>query len=206
MTIEHGILGPLRQDGDDSVAVMGRLHERLVEAASSNDLLDVAYRVLDTPVGPLLLAATPVGLVRVAFDVQGHDAVLDDVARRVSPRVLHAPSRLDPATRQLDEYFSGRRHSFDLALDLQLARGFRRLVLDWLANLGYGSTTSYGAVADAIGKPGAARAVGTACATNPVPVVVPCHRVVRGDGGAGGYVGGVDSKRILLALESNSRS
>ena len=205
MTFERDILTRLGQHTDESFEAMGRLHARLVEAALSEELLDVAYRILDTPVGSLLIAATPVGVVRIAFATQGHDAVLEDLARRVSPRVLRAPSRLDPATRQLDEYFSGRRHGFDLPLDLQLAHGFRRLVLGRLADLDYGSTASYAAVAAALGNPKAVRAVGTACAANPVPVVVPCHRVVRSDGGVGGYVGGVEAKRALLALETVNR-
>jgi methylated-DNA-[protein]-cysteine S-methyltransferase len=205
MTFEPDILTRLGQDNDESFEAMGRLHARLMEAGLSEDLLDVAYRILDTPVGSLLIAATPVGVVRIAFAAQGHDAVLDDLARRVSPRVLRAPSRLDLAARQMDEYFSGRRHSFDLPLDLQLAHGFRRLVLGRLADLDYGSTVSYAAVAAALGNPKAVRAVGTACATNPVPVVVPCHRVVRSDGGVGGYVGGVEAKRALLALETVNR-
>jgi methylated-DNA-[protein]-cysteine S-methyltransferase len=205
MTFERDILTRLGQHDDESVESMARLHARLVEAASSEDLLDVAYRILDTPVGSLLLAGTTVGVVRIAFDAQGHDAVLDDLARRVSPRVLRAPSRLDPAARQLDEYFSGRRHSFELPLDLQLAHGFRRLVLGRLADLDYGSTASYTAVAVALGNPKAVRAVGTACATNPVPVVAPCHRVVRSDGSVGGYVGGVEAKRALLTLETANR-
>ena len=205
MTFERDILTRLGQHTDESFEAMGRLHARLVEAALSEELLDVAYRILDTPVGSLLIAATRVGVVRIAFATQGHDAVLEDLARRVSPRVLRAPSRLDPATRQLDEYFSGRRHGFDLPLDLQLAHGFRRLVLGRLADLDYGSTVSYAAVAAALGNPKAVRAVGTACATNPVPVVVPCHRVVRSDGGVGGYVGGVEAKRALLALETVNR-
>ena len=205
MTFERDTLTRLGQHNDESFEAMGRLHARLVEAASSEELLDVAYRILDTPVGSLLIAATPVGVVRIAFATQGHDAVLEDLARRVSPRVLRAPSRLDPATRQLDEYFSGRRHGFDLPLDLHLAHGFRRLVLGRLADLDYGSTASYAAVAAALGNPKAVRAVGTACAANPVPVVVPCHRVVRSDGGVGGYVGGVEAKRALLALETVNR-
>jgi methylated-DNA-[protein]-cysteine S-methyltransferase len=205
MTFERDILTRLGQHDDESVESMARLHARLVEAASSEDLVDVAYRILDTPVGSLLLAATTVGVVRIAFDAQCHDAVLDDLARKVSPRVLRAPARLDLAARQLDEYFSGRRHSFDLPLDLQLARGFRRLVLGRLTDLDYGSMASYAAVAAALGNPKAARAVGTACAANPVPVVVPCHRVVRSDGSAGGYVGGVEAKRALLALETANR-
>ena len=205
MTFEPDILTRLGQHNDESLESMGRLHARLVGAASSEDLVDVAYRILDTPVGSLLLAATTVGVVRIAFDAQCHDAVLDDLARKVSPRVLRAPARLDLAARQLDEYFCGRRHSFDLPLDLQLARGFRRLVLGRLTDLDYGSMASYAAVAAALGNPKAARAVGTACAANPVPVVVPCHRVVRSDGSAGGYVGGVEAKRALLALETANR-
>ncbi|MCU4186318.1 methylated-DNA--[protein]-cysteine S-methyltransferase [Acidiferrimicrobium sp. IK] len=205
MSFERDILTRLGRNSDQSVQALERLHARLVEAALGEDLLDVAYRIVDTPVGPLLVAATPAGVVRVAFAVQGHEAVLDDLARRVSPRVLRAPSRLDPAARQLDEYFSGRRHRFDLPLDLQLAQGFRRLVLARLADLRYGSTASYAAVAAALDNPKAVRAVGTACATNPVPVVVPCHRVVRSDGSAGGYAGGVEAKRALLALETAHR-
>ena len=182
--------------------VAGRLHARLVDSAAGAGLLDVAYRRVATPVGTLLVAATTEGLVRVAFDLEGHDAVLETIASTVSPRVLHAPARLDDAARQLDEYFAGRRRRFDLAVDLRLASPFRRLVLEHLRTIGYGRTESYAAVAAASGSPAAVRAVGTACATNPVPVVVPCHRVVRSDGTLGGYLGGLDVKRALLALEA----
>lgn len=186
-----------------STAKLERLHARLVEQATAEGLIDVAYRTIDSPVGSLLLAATPAGLIRVAFASEGHEMVLDDLARRVSPRVLHAASHLDPAARQLEEYFTHRRRQFDLLLDLQLAHGLRRLVLSRLPDLDYGSTASYAAVATAIGHPKAVRAVGTACATNPVPIVVPCHRVVRSDGTNGGYVGGIDAKRTLIALEAS---
>lgn len=179
-----------------------RLHERLVAAAAAEGLLDVAYRTLDTPVGTLLLAATGEGLVRVAFDCQDHDAVLQNLAATVSPRILAAPARLDEAARELGEYFAGRRKVFDLPLDLRLAKGFRRGVLAHLPEIAYGRTESYAEVAAAAGSPRAVRAVGTACATNPLPLVVPCHRVVRSDGSYGGYAGGPEAKRVLLALEA----
>ncbi len=179
------------------------LRARLEAAAEAAGLLEVGYRTLDTPVGALLLAATPAGLVRVAFDVEGHDGVLQQLADAVSPRLLRAPGRLDGAARELEEYFAGRRRAFDLRLDLRLVRGpFRRAVLGLLPGIGYGATTSYTALAAAAGRPRAVRAAGTACATNPLPVVVPCHRVMRTDGSIGQYLGGSDVKRALLALES----
>jgi len=179
-----------------------RLRGRLAAAAEAEGILDVAYRTVDTPVGPLLLAATEQGLVRVAYPNQGHDAVLQALADRISPRVLHAPARLDPVARQLDDYFAGRRRRFDVPLDWRLSTGFRSTVLHHLAtDVDYGRTASYAALAALAGNPRAVRAVGTACATNPLPVVVPCHRVVRSDGSWGGYVGGPDAKRALLTLE-----
>jgi methylated-DNA-[protein]-cysteine S-methyltransferase len=179
-----------------------RLHARLVAAAEQDGVLDVAYRTLDTPVGELLLATTGQGLVRVAYDREGHDAVLAKLAESVSPRLLRAPGRLDDVSRQLGEYFAGRRREFALPLDFRLAKGFRRDVLAHLPEIGYGRTESYAQVAAAAGSPKAVRAVGTACATNPLPVIVPCHRVVRSDGSAGGYVGGADAKHTLLTLEA----
>jgi len=181
---------------------LARLHEKLAAAAQAEGLLDIAYRTLDTPVGPLLLAATDVGLVRVAYSVEDHDAVLQHLSERISPRILHAPARLEGAARELDEYFTGHRTDFDLPLDWRLSAGFRAVVLRHLAEIAYGHTASYATVAGLVGNPKAARAVGTACATNPLPVVVPCHRVVRADGGMGGYLGGADAKRTLLTLES----
>ena len=179
-----------------------RLHARLVAAAERDGVLDVAYRTIATPVGELLLAVTEQGLVRVAYPSQGHDAVLASLAQTVSPRILRAPGRLDRVSAQLDEYFAGRRTAFDLPVDFRLAAGFRRAVLDHLPVIPYGHTESYAQVAAAVGSPKAVRAVGTACAKNPVPIVVPCHRVVRSDGTAGGYAGGADAKDALLALES----
>jgi methylated-DNA-[protein]-cysteine S-methyltransferase len=187
--------------GDDSDA-LARLHSRLEREAEHADLLDVAYRTLDTPLGSLLLAATPAGLVRVAYASEGHDAVLASLADKVSPRILRAPGRLDRAAREIDEYFVGSRTHFDLPLDLRLTDGFRREVIEHLSEIGYGHRESYAAVAAAIGRPRAVRAVGTACARNPLPVVIPCHRVVRTDGSIGQYVGGVDAKQTLLTLEA----
>jgi methylated-DNA-[protein]-cysteine S-methyltransferase len=181
---------------------LSRLRDRLGLAAEAEGLLDVAYMTVDSPVGPLLLAATPKGLVRVAYDVEDHDRVLETLTRQISPRVLRAPRRLDAAARELDEYFARKRRAFDLPLDLSLSRGFRQLVQRHLPEIGYGQTRTYGQVAELVGNPKAVRAVGTACATNPLPVVVPCHRVLKADGTPGGYVGGPAAKMTLLRLEA----
>lgn len=186
----------------DDPATLERLRERLADDAQDSGSLDIAYRTLDTAVGPLLLAATDVGLVRVAFGVQDHDQVLDDLARRISPRVLRAPQRLDRVAREIDEYLAGDRRDFDLPLDLRLTSGFRRVVVEHLPRIAYGHTESYTQVATAAGNPKAVRAAGTACALNPLPIVVPCHRVVRSDGTFGNYAGGTDAKRTLLQLEA----
>ncbi len=186
----------------DDAETLSRLRDRLGLAAQAQGLLDVAYTTVDSPVGPLLLAATPHGLVRVAYDVEDHDRVLSTLSRRISPRVLRAPWRLDAAARELDEYFGGRRRVFDLPLDLSLSAGFRQLVQRHLPEIEYGQTRTYGQVAQLVGNPRAVRAVGTACATNPLPVVVPCHRVLRADGSVGGYIGGSSVKQALLRLEA----
>lgn len=179
-----------------------RLHTRLAAAAQRDGILDIAYRTVDTPVGSLLLAATEDGLVRVAYASEDHDAVLQALADRISPRILNAPARLDRAARELEEYFAGRRRTFDLPLDWRLSAGFRRAVLSHLPEIGYGQTASYAAVAGLAGNPRAVRAAASACATNPLPVVVPCHRVIYSDGRAGRYLGGPDAKRTLLTLEA----
>ncbi|NKY41112.1 methylated-DNA--[protein]-cysteine S-methyltransferase [Cellulomonas septica] len=181
---------------------LARLRAGLVARAAEEGLLDVAYRTVDSPVGPLLLARTPAGVVRVAFAVQDHDAVLQDLAVRVSPRVLEAPGALDDVARELDEYFAGSRLTFDVPVDLRLTAGFRRSVVERLPDIPYGRTASYAQVAASAGSPRAVRAVGTACALNPVPLVVPCHRVVRSDGSAGRYAGGDAAKHALLELEA----
>lgn len=164
--------------------------------------VDVAYRTVDSPVGALLLAATDAGLVRLAFGSEDHDAVLARLAEKVGPRVRERPDRLDAAATQLDEYFAGRRRRFELPLDLRLSGGFHRVVLGQLQRIEYGSTASYTAIAAAAGSPKAVRAVGRACAGNPVPVVVPCHRVLRSDGTVGRYLGGGSVKQQLLDLET----
>lgn len=179
-----------------------RLHARLAAAALDAGILDVAFRTVDTPLGALLLAATDQGLVRVAYAREDHDRVLQQLADTVSPRVLRAPARLDLAAREIEEYFVGRRTRFDLPLDFRLSAGFRRTVLAQLPDIAYGTTATYAAIAAAAGNPKAVRAVGSACATNPLPLVVPCHRVVRSDGTIGQYVGGVDAKQTLLTLEA----
>jgi methylated-DNA-[protein]-cysteine S-methyltransferase len=181
---------------------LSRLRHRLGLAAEAEGLLDVAYTTIDSPLGTLLLAATPKGLVRVAYDVEDHDRVLGTLAQRISPRVLRAPRRLDAAARELDEYFSRQRRVFDLPLDMSLSKGFRQLVQRHLPEIGYGQTRTYRQVAELVGSPQAVRAVGTACATNPLPVIVPCHRVLRADGTPGGYVGGPGAKQALLSLEA----
>ncbi|MEP6666107.1 MAG: methylated-DNA--[protein]-cysteine S-methyltransferase [Nocardioidaceae bacterium] len=196
------------RDGDMLAALVeiddettSRLHTRLVAAADKAGILDIAYRTIDTVVGPLLLAATERGLVRVAYAREDHELVLKRLAQSVSPRLLNAPGRLDLVALEIEQYFDGRRSVFDLPLDLQLAHGFRRTVLEHLPEIGYGRTASYAAIAIAAGNPTAVRAAASACATNPLPIVIPCHRVVRSDGTIGGYVGGVETKQTLLTLE-----
>lgn len=183
-------------------AARTRLHARLTAGAEKAGLLDVAYRTIDTPVGTLLLAMTEKGLLRVAYDCENHDRALETIAAEISPRILNAPKRLDAAAREIDEYFAGARTDFDLPLDFGLSRGFRRTVLRRLRRIAYGRTASYAAIAAMVDNPKAVRAVGTACATNPLPIVVPCHRVVRSDGTLGQYVGGAKVKRNLLTLEN----
>lgn len=170
--------------------------------ALDDGLVDVAYATVDSPIGPLLVAGTGAGLVRVAFSGEERGQVLEELASRLSPRVLEAPARLDPVRRQLEEYFAGRRTAFAVDIDWSLASGFRRLVLQALfAGVAFGQTVSYRELAIRAGSPRASRAVGSAMATNPVPVVVPCHRVLRTGGALGGYGGGLDVKRRLLTLE-----
>lgn len=202
MTNDIHLVTTLNQALPDSPDQLRRLRDRLAAAAQAEGILDIAYRIVDSPVGSLLLAATEVGVIRVAYAVEDHDAVLQVLSDRISPRILHAPPRLDVAARQLDEYFAGRRRTFDVPLDWRLTVGFRSAVLHHLPEIAFGSTATYAAVAELTGSPKAMRAVGTACATNPLPVIIPCHRVVRSDGSMGRYLGGIDAKASLLALEA----
>ncbi|MGE5408773.1 MAG: methylated-DNA--[protein]-cysteine S-methyltransferase [Syntrophothermus sp.] len=175
--------------------------DRLAERAAAEGLLDVAYARADSPFGPLLLARTPRGLVRVGLPNQDPDQLLSDLARRVSPRVLEAPAALDEERRELDLYFEGRLERFALPLDWRLSEGFRLRVLRQIARIPYGQTRSYAEMASGAGNERAVRAAGTACGRNPLPLVVPCHRVLRSGGGLGGYGGGLEMKRELLRLE-----
>ncbi|WP_022917906.1 methylated-DNA--[protein]-cysteine S-methyltransferase [Ruania albidiflava] len=189
-------------DRPDDDAHLADLHAHLAQRAEQDQLLDVSYRTVASPVGELLLATTQVGLVRVAFAREDFDQVLSLLADRVGPRILAHVAPLDAAARELEEYFTGQRRRFDLPLDLRLTHGFRRRVVEQLPTIDYGSTASYAEMARRAGSERAVRAVGSACATNPLPVVLPCHRVLRTDGSLGGYLGGPEAKRTLLALEA----
>ena len=174
----------------------------LTARAEEEGLLDVAYTSVDSPLGPLVVASTPKGLVRVSYtEFRGEDDVLEELARRVSPRVLEAPARLDGVRRELDEYFEGRRQRFDTPIDWSQLAGFTREVLRATARIGFGEVSSYAGVAEAAGSPRAVRAAGNALGANPMPVVVPCHRVLRTGGALGGYTGGLERKEFLLRLE-----
>jgi methylated-DNA-[protein]-cysteine S-methyltransferase len=201
----------LSGDGTDAVALalreaVGGLPAQppaIVDAAAAAGLLDVAYATLDSPVGTLILATTPVGLARLAYvDGGQEDEVLADLAARLSPRMLSAPRRLDEPRRELDEYFAGRRHRFELALDLRLLTDFARRILTATAEIPYGAVSTYRDVAVQAGSPRGSRAAGNALGSNPLPIVLPCHRVVHSGGGIGGYTGGLERKRTLLAIEA----
>jgi methylated-DNA-[protein]-cysteine S-methyltransferase len=176
--------------------------ERFASRAADEGLVDVAYARADSPLGPLLLAATPRGLACVSYsEFSSEERTLEWLAARLSPRVLEEPGRLDDARRQLDDYFAGRRRDFSLALDWGLVGAFGRRVLGRTAEIPFGSVATYGDVAREIGSPGAARATGNALGSNPMPIVVPCHRVVAAGGKMGGYTGGLERKELLLGLE-----
>jgi len=182
-----------------------RLRRALAERASEEGLVDVAFERHDTPLGPLVLGATAAGLVRVGLPAEGEEAVLEDLAERVSPRVLHASREsLERARRQLDEYFARRRRRFDVPLDWRLTAGFRRAVLHATARIPYGGTSTYREIAGEAGSPAAFRAAGSALATNPLPILVPCHRVLPSGGGIGDYRGGAAAKALLLEMERSS--
>ncbi|MBS1888429.1 MAG: methylated-DNA--[protein]-cysteine S-methyltransferase [Actinobacteria bacterium] len=180
---------------------MDKSLERLRERAAAEGLLDVAYATADSPFGTLLLARTPQGLVRLALPNEDVDATLADLAGRISPRVLEAPGRLEEERRELDAYFAGRRRSFDLPIDWQLSHGFLLRARQGIAAIPYGETRTYADLARTAGNERAVRAAGSACSRNPIPLVVPCHRVIRSDGALGLYAGGVEMKERLLELE-----
>jgi methylated-DNA-[protein]-cysteine S-methyltransferase len=173
-----------------------------LQRVAAEGLLDVAYASVDSPLGTLVVASTPRGLVRLAYTgSRGEDEVIEDLAHKLSPRVLEAPQRLDEVRRELEEYFEGRRDGFDLPIDWSLTRGFTSKVLRQTARIGFGKTSTYAEVASRAGSPRAVRAAGNALGANPIPVVVPCHRVLRSGGALGGYTGGVERKEFLLRLE-----
>jgi methylated-DNA-[protein]-cysteine S-methyltransferase len=173
-----------------------------LQRVAGEGLLDVAYATVDSPLGPLVVAATPRGLVRLAYTGSRDEGeVVEDLAGKLSPRILEAPERLDDVRRQLDEYFEGRRAGFEVPIDWSLTHGFTGKVLRQTARIGYGKTSTYAEVAGRAGSPRAVRAAGNALGSNPIPVVVPCHRVLRTGGALGGYTGGVERKEFLLRLE-----
>jgi methylated-DNA-[protein]-cysteine S-methyltransferase len=175
--------------------------EALRERAAAEGLLDVAYATTDSPFGTLLLARTPQGLVRLGLPNEDPDELLAELAGRISPRVLEAPAGLDLERRELDDYFAGRRHDFELPIDWQLSHGFLLRARQGIAAIPYGETRTYTDLARAAGNERAVRAAGSACSRNPIPLIVPCHRVLRSDGSLGGYAGGLAMKEKLLDLE-----
>ena len=180
---------------------LDRLRDGLARRAEREGVLDVAYGVADSPLGPLTVLVTPDGLARISYAHEAVEDQLEEAAARLSPRVLRAPRWTDPVRRQLDEYFAGRRHSFDVPIDWRLVRGFAGDVLRATARIPFGAVSTYREVAAQAGSPRAYRAAGNALGSNPIPIVVPCHRVLHSGGGLGGYTGGLERKRYLLSLE-----
>lgn len=179
-----------------------RIRQFIAEETERQGTLDVAYCYIETPLGRLLLAATKVGISRVAFESEDHNKVLDQLNEAISVRLFEAPRRLEPAVKQITEYFEGTRQTFDLPLDLCLSSGFKSKVLQSLHTIDYGNTESYGSFAEIIGNARASRAVGTACATNPIPIIIPCHRIIRSTGEIGEYIGGTQAKKFLIDHEN----
>jgi methylated-DNA-[protein]-cysteine S-methyltransferase len=186
---------------------LDRLERSLRERAERDGLLDVAYTTVDSPFGEMLVAGTELGIIRVAFPhrkgtaTREWEALLDEIAAKVSPRILEAPDRLDDVRRQLDAYFEGKLRDFSVPLDFRLTEGFQGKAIHEIAHIPYGKTISYAELAARAGSPRAFRAVGTACGANPLPPIVPCHRVLPSSGGIGNYGGGSDMKKALLELE-----
>jgi methylated-DNA-[protein]-cysteine S-methyltransferase len=203
--LEQALRGAALPRGDaGAAAAVGRL----VARAEDEGLLEVAYGSVESPFGDLLAAVTPRGLLRLSFDPSRNDTVLEEIAEKVSPRVLEAPAQIDPVRRELEEYFDGQRRRFELKVDWRLTRGFFQKILRATARLDYGELATYKQMAEAAGSPRAVRAAGNALGSNPIPIVVPCHRIVRTGGKLGGYggtlgpyIGGPDVKRRLLELE-----
>lgn len=191
-------LAPTRAAADASARAAS---DRLAQGVIDRSLVDIAIWTAASPIGDLLVAVTPRGLLRVGFADEPRDELLGELARDVSPRILESAAATDEARRELDEYFDGRRTRFEMAVDRRLIRGIARDVLAAARRVPFGRTTTYGDLAERIGKPKAARAVGNALGSNPVPIVIPCHRVLRAGGALGGYAGGLARKEQLLELE-----
>ena len=192
--------------GGPDAGDLDRAMSKVLARAESDGLIDVAYATADSPYGKLLIARTDRGVVKLALpshrgDALSEEEVLEELAGKVSPRVLEAPQRLDDARRQLDAYFEGTLQDFEVPVDWRLSRGFTSRALHAVARIPYGKTRSYGQIAKAAGNERAFRAAGTACGHNPVPLIVPCHRVIQSGGGIGNYGGGPEMKRSLLSLE-----
>lgn len=202
--LETRLAGPSAESGGEG---WERLHGNLLERAEAETLIDLAYERHDSPFGTLLVVAGDQGIVRIALDAEDEESVLEDLARRISPRIARHGRQAVTVTRgQLDRYFAGDLKRFDVPLDWRLTRGFRREVLRETAAIPYGSTASYAQMAERAGSPRAVRAAGSALATNPLPIIVPCHRVLRSDGKVGAYLGGTSMKQELLALERERRT
>ena len=191
----------MKKAKDPLAADYERAVSSFTNAAWDQELLDVAYGFVDSPFGPLLVAVTRRGVVRVEYPNGGLDEQLEGLAAEVSPRLLESPRLTEGLRRELDEYFEGDRHTFNVPADLTFLRGFGRRVLEETADIPFGAVATYREVAGRAGSPRASRAAGNALAANPVPIVVPCHRVVHSGGGLGGYTGGLDRKIALLRLE-----
>jgi methylated-DNA-[protein]-cysteine S-methyltransferase len=190
--------------GGDAREAARRAAERATEAARAEGLADVSYALEPSPLGDLLVAVTPRGLVRLAYEgAENTDEALEELARMISPRVLEAPAALDEVRRELDEYFAGKRHDFDIPVDWRLSDGFTRRVLRATARIPYGQLLSYKQVAAKAGSPRGSRAAGNALGSNRIPIVVPCHRVIHADGTLGGYTGSIERKEYLLELEGS---
>jgi methylated-DNA-[protein]-cysteine S-methyltransferase len=192
---------PSAETRGESARAAAAVARRLSERAASEGLADISYAPLDSPFGPLVAASTSSGLVRLAFPEESLDAVLEGLARRLSPRIVEASKPLEPVRRELEDYFSGRRRDFEVALDWSLIGPFGRRVLHVTSEIPYGGVLSYAEVAAEAGSPRGSRAAGNALGSNPIPIVIPCHRVLRSGGALGGYGGGLDRKRWLLELE-----
>ena len=192
---------PATNPDADSALAAAAAARRVADRAAVEGVADISYGSLDSPFGPLLAASTSRGLVRLAFPEESVDSVLERLAGRISPRIVESVAPLEAVRRELEEYFTGSRRAFELAIDWSLVGPFGRRVLGAAAAIPYGDVLSYAEIAGAAGSPGGSRAAGNALGSNPVPIVVPCHRVLRSGGALGGYAGGLERKRWLLELE-----